>query len=181
MPTLFAITYPDLDTARQAIESLDWADFDNQIDIKEADWITKEQNELKVHSLRHPAAKQGAIGGGLGLLVGSLFAVPVVGLAAGAAAGIYRAKKREVGIDEAFIESVGATLDSGGSAIILLSDQGADAGRAMLELASYGGTVISNDLSPEQLADIQHVLDQGNLHAEASGDDASKSQPEANL
>jgi uncharacterized membrane protein len=173
MATLFAITYPDLDRARQAIESLDWADFDNQIDIKEAVWITKENNELKAHSLRHPAAKQGTIGGGLGLLVGGLFAVPVVGLAAGAAAGIYRAKKRESGIDDAFVASVGSTLDSGGSAIFLLADKGADAGRAVQELAQYGGTVKSNELSPEQLADFQALLDESNQTTEASGGDAS--------
>jgi uncharacterized membrane protein len=173
MPTLIAITYPDLDRARAAMESLDWANFDNQIDLSEACWMTKEGNELKVHPLRHPAAKQGTIGGGLGLLVGGLFAVPVVGLAAGATAGIMRARRKDHGIDEVFIASVGSTMDAGGSAIFLLADPGADTGRAANELASYGGTIHSNDLSAEQLAHYQAMLDAADQNAQTAQSDAS--------
>jgi uncharacterized membrane protein len=172
MPTLIAITYPELDRARQAMESLDWADFDNQIDLSEACWMTKEGNELKVHPLRHPAAKHGAIGGGLGLLIGGLFAVPVVGLAAGATAGVMRARRKESGIDDEFIASIGSTMDAGGSAIFLLADPGADTGRAAQELVRYGGTIHSNELTSEQLAHFQAMLDQSNQRVQAAESNA---------
>ena len=175
MVALIAITYPELDRAREAIESLDWADFDNKIDLKEACWMTKEGDELKVHSLRHPAAKGGTIGGGLGLLVGGLFAVPVVGLAAGATAGVLRARRKDHGIDDKFIASVGSTMDAGGSALFFVAEPGADTGRATQELVRFGGTIHSNELSTEQLSNFQAMLDHATQSMSEAETDASSS------
>ncbi len=36
MATLLAITYPDPDRAKQAMESVDWSDFDRLVDVKAA-------------------------------------------------------------------------------------------------------------------------------------------------
>ena len=159
MATLLAITYPESDRAEQAMESIDWSAFDKLINLKAACWVTKENGELKVHEHGHPLAGKAALGGALGLLVGGLFAIPVVGIAAGAAVGIHKAREKEVGVDNAFVESIGAQLDSGSSAIFVLVDGGADTMKAAGDLAKFGGTVHSSDLSEDQLSRFQAMLD----------------------
>jgi uncharacterized membrane protein len=173
MATLFAITYPDSDRAKLAMESIDWSDFDKQIDVKAACWITKENGELKVHTRGHPIAGKASLGGALGLVVGGLFAIPVVGLAAGAAYGIHKGRQKEIGIDEKFVESIGAQLESGGSAVFVLAEGGADTGKAANDLAQFGGTLHSADFSSEQIRHFQAMLDQNGQTAPSSGDTAA--------
>ncbi len=175
MATLLAITYPDPNRAKQAMESIDWSDFDHLIDVKDACWIGKENGELKVHERGHPAAGKAAVGGALGLLVGGLFALPVVGLAAGAALGAQRGKKREREIDEQFVASVGAQLESGGSAIVLLYEGGADTAKAAADLAKFGGQLHIADVPTEGLARFQTMLDQANRDMASSGGDEAAS------
>jgi uncharacterized membrane protein len=167
MATLLAITYPESDRAEQAMESIDWSAFDKLINLKAACWVTKEDGELKVHEHGHPLAGKATLGGALGLLVGGLFAIPVVGIAAGAAVGIHKAREKEIGIDNSFVETIGAQLDSGSSAIFVLVDGGADTAKAAGDLARFGGTVHSADLSSDQLSRFQAVLDKD---AASSGD-----------
>jgi uncharacterized membrane protein len=168
MATLFGITYPDPDRAKQAMESVDWANLDRLVDVKDACWISKENGELAVHPWR-PVAGKAALGGALGLLVGGLFALPVIGLAAGAAIGIHKARQHVDGLDSAFVASIGEQLESGGSAIVVLFEEGADTATAATHLVRFGGTVHSTDLSPEQLARFQARLDQATLGATGAG------------
>jgi uncharacterized membrane protein len=172
MATLLAITYPDPNRAKQAMESVDWSDFDRLIDVKAACWISKENGELAVHPRGHPVAGRATVGGALGLLVGGLFALPVVGIAAGAAIGIHKGRQKDDGIDDEFVASIGAQLESGGSAIVVLVEEGADTAKAAWDLAKYGGTVQSADLPAERLARFQAALDQANQGAPPSGSDA---------
>ncbi|MFL5759071.1 MAG: DUF1269 domain-containing protein [Thermomicrobiales bacterium] len=173
MATLLAITYPEADRAEQAMESLDWSAFDRLINIKAACWITKAGNELMVHPRGHPGAGKAALGGALGLLVGGLMTVPVVGIAAGAAIGIHKGRHKDIGIDEAFVASIGEQLEADGSAIIMLVEEGADTAKAAVDLAQYGGTVQSSDLSPEQMDRFQTLLDQATDDAPSDSDAAS--------
>jgi uncharacterized membrane protein len=172
MATLLAITYPDPDRAERAMQLIDWYDFDRLVDVKAACWISKENGELKVHPRGHPVAGKAALGGALGLLVGALFALPVAGVAAGAALGARRGKKKDTGIDEKFVESVGAQLESGGSAIVVLYEAGADNQKAAVDLAQYGGQVHSADLPSDTLAQFQAMLDEANRDMASSGGDA---------
>ena len=151
--------------------SVDWSHLDHLIRVKDACWISNEDGELAVHPWRHPVAGKAALGGGLGLLVGALFAVPVVGLAAGALIGIRKAKQHVSGLDNRFVASIEAQLESGGSAIIVLFDEGAHTTKAAADLARFGGTVHSADLSPDQLARFQTRLDQATQQAAATGND----------
>jgi uncharacterized membrane protein len=168
MPALFAITYSDPDSAKQALESVDWSDFDRLINVEAACWIGKDNGEVSVHPRGHPGAGKAVAGGALGLLAGALFAIPVVGLAAGAAIGIHKGRHADLGIDDAFVESIGAQLASGGSAIIVLFEDGADTGKAAIDLARFGGSVHSSDLAPERLARFQAELDRANAAAPPS-------------
>jgi len=171
MATLLAITYPDPDRAKQAMASVDWSDFDRLIDVQAACWISKEDGELVVHPRGHPVAGKAAVGGALGLLVGGLFALPVIGVAAGVAMGIHRGQRNDEGLDDAFVASVGAGLEAGEGAIVVLAEEGADTGKAAADLAQFGGTIHSADLPPERLAQIQAVLDRAERDMPAPGGD----------
>src|SRR4029079_7163941 len=118
MANLFAITYPDPNRAEQAMKSIEWSNLDHLINVKAACRISKENGEYKVHPSGHPGAGRAAAGGALGLLVGSLFAIPVVGLAAGAAVGLHRGRQKAEHLDDSFVKSIGDQLESGGSAIV---------------------------------------------------------------
>jgi uncharacterized membrane protein len=148
--------------------SVDWLDYDKLLNVKAACWVTKEDGELLVHQRGYPTAAKRTLGGTLGLIVGGIFGLPAVGLAAGIAAGGHKGKKDDHRIDEAFIASIGSDLDAGGSALFVLWDEGAGTVRSAHELAQYGGTVYSADLAQEQLDRFQSLLDQANRDAPPS-------------
>jgi uncharacterized membrane protein len=173
MATLLAITYPDSDRAKQAMESVDWSHFDRLINVKAACWLSKEDGELKVHPRGHPVAARATAGSALGLLVGGLVGLPVVGIAAGAMIGTHKGRQKEAGIDDEFLSSIGSELDSGGSAIVVLVEEGADTAKAAADLAQYGGKVHSADLPPEGLARFQTMLDLAQQDTQAQSGDAT--------
>ena len=110
MATLLAITYPEADRAKRAMETvINWLDVDRLVDVQGACWVSKDEGELKVYPRGRHTAGKAAAGGTLGLLVGGLF-----GLASGTAAGIYRARRTDDGIDEAFVAAIGEQLASFG-------------------------------------------------------------------
>ena len=164
MALLLAITYPEPDRARQAMESVNWLDFDRLVHVKDACWIARDQGGLKVYTRRRAVLGKAAIGGALGYLVGSIFFLPVVGLATGATIGIVKARlnaEADNAIDDAFAASIGAQLDADGSAIIVLFEEGASTPRAARILAQFGGTVHSTNIDPVRLDRFQAMLDQG--------------------
>jgi uncharacterized membrane protein len=159
LANLIAITYPDPDTAKSAMERVDWAAFDKQIDVIDACWMTSTNGEVTVHPGGHPKAAKAAVGGSIGLIVGALFALPVVGLAAGAALGAHRAGKSDNPLDDPFVESIKSQVAGGGSAIVVLYEGGADTERAGADLHQFGGTIQSTTIPNDQLARIQAALD----------------------
>jgi uncharacterized membrane protein len=159
---LIAITYPGTSTAKSAMERVDWAAFDKQIDVIDACWMASKDGEVTVHPGGHPKAAKAALGGGIGLVVGALFGLPVVGLAAGAALGAHRAGKTETELDNEFVESIKSQVASGGSAIVVLYEDGADTERAGADLLEFGGSVQSTTIPYEQLVRIQADLDREN-------------------
>jgi uncharacterized membrane protein len=172
MATLIAISYPDQDRAKLAMASVDWLDYDKLLDVKASCWVTKENGELVVHQAGYPSAAKKTLGGSLGLIVGGIIGLPVVGLATGIALGARKGKKDDHRIDEEFISSVGSALDAGGSAIFILWDEGAGTLRSAHELAQYGGTVHSTDLSTEQLDRFQALLDERSPDTEVTEETA---------
>jgi uncharacterized membrane protein len=159
MANLIAITYPDPGTAAKAMERVDWAEFDKQVKVLDACWMSTKDGSVSVHPAGHPVALMASVGGTLGLLVGTLFALPVVGLAAGAAYGAHREKKRERVFDEPFVESIKEQIAAGGSALVVLYEDGADTERAGADLLEFGGTVHSTTIPADRLAEIQARLD----------------------
>ena len=129
-----------------------------------------EERELAEKMEREEPEKY-RLGGALGLLVGGLFGLPVVGIAAGALVGIRKGRQQEIGIDDKFLKSIGDEIESGGSAIVVLFDEGADTARAAASLAQYGGTVHSTDLPEDVMVRFQAQLDESQKRVQTSSDD----------
>ncbi len=97
----------------------------------------------------------GALGGAFwGLLIGLLFFMPWLGLAAGALGGAIGGKMTDIGIDDDFIKEVGDTIEPGHSALFLLiADWTED--KVLEDLAQFDATVLKTSLSDEDEAKLK--------------------------
>jgi len=159
--TMFAVTYPEPQTAEQAMDRIDWADFDQQIYVIDACWMSAGRDGVEIHPRGHPVGSSAARWGTTGLMIGLLFALPVVGLAAGTAIGVHRGKHQRSQLDEAFVETIESQVANGGSAVIVLYEDGSHTQQAGKALAALGGTIFSTTVSTEELQRMQQVIDEG--------------------
>jgi uncharacterized membrane protein len=165
MATLFALVYPDQDSADRALETAHGLKEGGFIKIREQAVVTKDEHGKVHHHAEKSPVKSGALAGVLiGGLTGLIFAIPIFGLAIGGALGAYFGKRARSGAEgdfSAFQQSVGEELKPGGSAALLLVDSDARE-RVIHELSRHGGKLFSHDLSDEQMAEIQREIDKAN-------------------
>ncbi|HXJ64861.1 MAG TPA: DUF1269 domain-containing protein [Actinomycetota bacterium] len=104
----------------------------------------------------HPVAK-GAL---WGVVVGALFTVPVVGLAAGAGVEAIRARGDRHGITREFQKRVADRLQPNTSAVLVLGRATSAEKRAevLQAVAPLGGHLIHTDLSPDVLDELEKAL-----------------------
>jgi uncharacterized membrane protein len=154
---LVAIAYPDLDTARQVTANLAEAQRNHLITLDDAVIVERQADgKVKLHQPSLTAA--GAAGGALwGGLIGLLFFVPLFGMAIGAASGALAGKFSDTGVNDDFMKELGARLDQGGAAVILLVRQ-VTADKILPEI-KIPGEVIQTSLSNEDEAALQGALD----------------------
>jgi len=82
--------------------------------------VKRPDGSVKLNQVFNTTA-MGAAGGALwGTLIGMLFLNPLVGAAVGAGAGALSGKLRDVGINDAFMKEVAASMENGGAALFLL-------------------------------------------------------------
>ena len=163
MATLFALIYPDTETAEAAAETAKGLDQAGFLRILDSAVVIKNANGKVEHKgQRNPVRSGGVAGGVVGALTGLMFTVPVLGLAAGAALGAYAGglfKSGGTGDFNAFKEQVDSDLAPGGSALLVLGDTTGGRERVVQDLGRHGGTLRSTDISDEQVALIQKEID----------------------
>jgi uncharacterized membrane protein len=157
MSDLVAIAYKDLDTARQVVGNLGHAQKQHLIALEDA-VIVERQVDGKVKLHQPSLAGAGAAGGALwGGLIGLIFLVPLFGMAIGAASGAAAGALSDTGVDDNFLKELGANLDEGKAAVIvLIRDISAD---KVLPEIKIPGTVIQTSLSNEDEAALTAALD----------------------
>jgi len=100
----------------------------------------------------------GALGGAFwGMLIGLLFFMPWLGLAAGALGGAIGGKFTDIGVDDKFIKEVGNTIEPGQSALFLLV-QSATADKVLPKLEKFDATVLQTSLSEEDEAKLRDTF-----------------------
>ena len=100
----------------------------------------------------------GAVSGGFwGLLIGTLFFVPLVGAAVGAASGALGGALSDIGVDDDFMRQLGETLQPKTSALFVLARKYTP-DKVLEEIAPYGGKVLQTSLSKDEESQLQAVL-----------------------
>ena len=97
----------------------------------------------------------GALGGAFwGMLIGLLFWMPWLGLAAGALSGALGGALSDYGLDDGFVKEVGNTIQPGHSALFLLIRE-ATPDKLMEALSQFNGRILQTSLSPESEAKLK--------------------------
>ena len=150
MSTLAVIAYKDQGTAATAAAELGQLQAEFLIKLEDIAWVTKDPGgKMKLHQ-GTSLTGVGAAGGALwGFLFGLLFFVPFLGLAVGAATGALAGKLSDYGIDDKWMKNVSEGIPNGGSGLFVMAHDTV-AERVIPEMAKFGGTVISTNLSTEQ-------------------------------
>lgn len=121
MSDLVIVAFPDEATAFELRAELGKLQKEYLIEMEDIVVVTREEGgDVKLHQAVN-LTKAGAVGGTFwGALVGLLFLNPLIGAAVGAGAGAVAGKLTDIGIDDAFLKNVGASLEKGGSAVCVL-------------------------------------------------------------
>ena len=162
MATLFAIVYPSKDHAASAFEKAKALESAGYMTIMEQALISKDDHgEITVGDEKHPVLKGAGIGAIVGALTGAIFLIPVAGLALGAAAGGILGRYGKSGAEgdfKKFQQTVSSELQPGGGAILMLVRTDSP-DRVVNDLGTFGGKLISYDLTDAQLAELQKEID----------------------
>jgi uncharacterized membrane protein len=156
--TLVAIAYPDTATAERVRQELIQARKEHLVELEDAVVVEHgPDGKIKLHQTVGTAGV-GAAGGAMwGGLIGLLFLAPLLGAAIGAAGGALGGKLADEGIDDMFMEDLGATLRPGAAALIALGST--DDREALIErVKRYGGVVLQSSLSPSDHKHLQEAL-----------------------
>ena len=86
-------------------------------------WMPQAKEPVIGH-LKHPTASSAGKGSVLGGLVGMVVLAPLAGAAVGAGVASVAARLRKSGIDQQFVDELGAQLTPGSSALLVLSSDG---------------------------------------------------------
>jgi uncharacterized membrane protein len=166
MSDLIAVGFKGEDTADQVLNKLVTLQKEHLIDLEDACVAIRDQNgqvRLKqaINLTGVGAASGGAWGALWGTLIGLLFLNPLAGLLTGAAlgagAGALSGALSDYGIDDEFIQSLGATIEPGSSALFVLV-RSATMDKVLPELRPFGGTVLRTSLSNEQEERLRQAL-----------------------
>jgi len=162
MATLFALIYPNATGGKEADAAANGLDQAGFIELLDQVVVTKwDDGKISYDGQNRPVRWGALTGVVLGGITGLLFAIPVIGIAAGAALGAYFGKlitHSAEGEFNAFRETVGKELQPGGAALLLLIQTNARE-RTIQDLGRHGGTLHSIELTDEQIAEIQKQID----------------------
>ena len=149
MKELIVLAFDTMDGAKDVRDELYELQKQELLQLDDAAVVVrKEDGHVKVKQARSLTGA-GALGGAFwGLLIGFLFWMPWLGLAAGAAGGALAGKFSDVGIDDEFIDEVSDTIEPGHSALFMIAHDVSE-DRVVEDLAPYDPTVIRTNLSPE--------------------------------
>jgi uncharacterized membrane protein len=161
MITLVAVAYPDIETAEKVRQELVNATREHLLNLEDAVIAEhKADGKIKLHQAIGTTSA-GAAGGALwGGLIGLIFLAPLLGMAVGAASGALGGKMSDVGVNDDFVKDLGAKLQPGAAALIVLGST--DARDKVIErVKPYGGDVIQTSLSDAEEEQLRSMLGAG--------------------
>ena len=152
------IGYPEPYKAEEVRLKLRQMQRDYLIDLEDAVVATKDANgKVKLHQAINLTAAGAMSGGFWGTLVGMIFLNPLLGLAVGASAGAVSGALADIGIDDAFMKELAATMTPGSSVLFVLIRKSTP-DRVLQEVTGTGGKILKTSLSHEDEAKLQAAL-----------------------
>lgn len=120
MSDLVAVGYDTLATAQEVAANIAELQKAREIEVEDLVVVERQSDgKVKLHQLS--MAGRGAIGGAVvGGLIGLIFFAPLFGMAIGAATGAASGEMSDVGVDDDFMKQLGAELEPGHAAVIVL-------------------------------------------------------------
>jgi uncharacterized membrane protein len=162
MAALYAIVYPDHQTAEQVLETAKGLESAGYLKILEQALVRKSADgEVSIDNEKHPVRRGAVAGGVLGGIAGLIFLAPVAGVAIGAGLGAAVGKGDKSGGSgdfKSFRDTVSGDLPNGGAAVVIFGETEAR-DRVVQTLGHYGGTIHSMDISAGDLARLQKQVD----------------------
>ena len=119
--------------------------------------VKRPDGTVKLNQVFNPTAAGAASGALWGTLIGMLFLMPLVGTTVGAASGAIGGKLTDVGINDAFMKDVAASLDAGHAALFLLIRK-VTADKVLAEFKGIGGTVMRSSFDETKEAALREAL-----------------------
>ncbi|MDJ0900654.1 MAG: DUF1269 domain-containing protein [Xenococcus sp. MO_188.B8] len=158
MSDLIAIAYEDEFKAEEVRLILAKLQKEHLIEMEDAAVVVKDASgKVKLKQAVNLTAAGAVSGGFWGLLIGTLFLVPLVGAAVGASTGAISGALSDIGVDDDFMRELGASLLAGTSALFVLVRQ-VTPDKVLEEIAPYGGKVLRTSLTKDKEAELQEVL-----------------------
>jgi uncharacterized membrane protein len=158
MSTLIAVAYPDAATAERVRGELVQATKEHLLQLEDAVIVEHDPGgKVKLRqavSTTGTGAAGGAVWGGL---IGLLFLAPFLGMAIGAASGALGGKMADVGVNDNFMKELGAKLQPGTAALIVLGSTDAR-DKVIDRVKSYGGDVLQTSLSEDAEQHLREAL-----------------------
>jgi uncharacterized membrane protein len=158
MADLVVLGFKDKETAEQVAAVGAQLRKEELLDLEDAAivWRTPD-GKIKTQQSFSPAGAGAASGALWGTLFGMLFLMPIFGAAVGAATGALMGKLTDIGIDDAFIKEVAATLEPGSAAIFALVRRSTP-DKVRAALAPYHPTVVRTSLTKDQEEELVAAL-----------------------
>ncbi|NJP05680.1 MAG: DUF1269 domain-containing protein [Chloroflexaceae bacterium] len=158
MSTLVVLGFKTEDGAKSMLGAIQDLQKRELITLLDAAILTrKSDGKPKIKQL-HDLVGAGALGGAFwGLLIGLLFWMPWLGLAAGMAGGALGGMFSDIGIDDDFIKGARDKIEPGTSALFLLTSN-AVVDKVVEELKSYEFEILQTNLSTENEAKLREAF-----------------------
>lgn len=168
MSDLIAIAYDDEFKAEEVRLTLAKLQKEYLIELEDAAVVVKDaEGKIKLKQAINLTSAGAVSGGFWGLLIGTLFFMPILGVAVGASAGAIGGALSDIGVDDKFMRELGETLKPGSSALFILASK-ITPDKVLEEIAPYGGKVLQTSLTKDKEAELQEVLNNHGLLDQAA-------------
>lgn len=155
MAKIIAFEVPTKDMGEEAVERLH-----DSPNVADAALVYKtDKGHVRIHQTSDMTVGKGAVRGGILGAVVSIFAGPLVGVAAaGAVAGGAYGALRDKGVSDKVMKLAGKQLDNGGAAVFVLADDDTAALIAAEVEAATGGEIEVSDFPAEAQKVVREEL-----------------------
>ncbi len=166
MSDLVVIVHPTEAKAEEVRQRL--LELQKEYIIKLGDAVTATKTEagkIKLNQLMNTTATGAVSGSFWGMLIGILFLNPLVGLAVGAASGALGGALTDVGINDAFMQDLSASIQPGNAALFVLVET-MTADKVLKEIQGFGGVVLKTSLDETKEQVLRDALQRATAAAE---------------